>query len=168
MDILEIIGKYGIEVPEDQADNLRKDVVKSYKSIAEYNKVIGERDTFKTTNQTLDSQVSALTTKVSEFENNNTKLTGELSGYINKDKTSKAGVDSSFVGYVTHEVSQLVTETKDFDTALNEYIANNQQFKAGTKSKVQTSPSLDGAEGDPKSTSQLMTEAILQGAGKKQ
>lgn len=167
MDILDIIGNYGITIPEDQQENLRKDVLKSYKSVNEYNKVVGERDTLVTAKQNYETQVGALTTKVSAYETDINKMSSQLNGYICKEKVTKAGIDQSFVGYVTHEVNQLVTETKDFDTALNEYIEGNPQFKAGQKIKVKSGPTLGGNGGEPKTTSQKMTEAILVGAGKK-
>lgn len=166
-DIIDILGTYGLNVPEDQQENFRRDVLKSYKSVAEFNKVVGERDTLQTANKNYETQVSTLNTQISTYQTQNSQLNDKVTKYERNDKVTKAGISSEFVGFVSHEVGKLVTDTKDFDTALKEYVEGHQHFKAGAKTKTSTSPKLDGEDGKVKSNSQKMTEAILIGAGKK-
>lgn len=167
MDILEILENYGLNVPEDQKENFKKDVFKSYKSVAEFNKVVGERDTLKTANTNYETQISGLNNKVNTYETDNKKLTNDLNGYIHKEKVSNAGIDAPFVKFVAHEVAQSVTESKTFDDALKEYVEKNPQYKAGSKVKVTTGPNLGGEGGNVKSSNQKMNDAILVGLGKK-
>lgn len=167
MDIIEILGNYGATIPEDQQENFRKDVLKSYKSVVEYNKVVGERDSLRTANSNYETQVTSLNAQLSESQTKATQLSEKVTGYERQEKVSKAGISQEFIGFVTHEVSKQVTDTKDFDSALKEYVNTHQQFKAGTKTIKQSSPSLDGDGGNPKTTNQMMTDAILKGAGKK-
>lgn len=167
MDIIEILGNYGATIPEDQQENLRKDVLKSYKSITEFNKVAGERDTLRTANTNYENQVAALNTQLSNYQTQTTQLNEKVTGYERQEKVSKAGISQEFIGYVQHEVSKLVTDDKDFDTALKEYVENNQQFKAGVKVRTKSSLDLTGNDDKPKTNSQMMTGAILKAVGKK-
>lgn len=51
------------------------------------------------------------------------------------DKVKKCGVTDKFQKFVVSEVKQLVTEQKDFEACLKDYIADNKQFTEIEKQK---------------------------------
>jgi capsule polysaccharide export protein KpsE/RkpR len=161
MDILDLIKKYGVSIPDDQVDSFTSEFHKGYKSNAEFMKVKNQRDQFETSFNNSEKRVNTLTTEVGTLTTQNSKLTEQVNGFENKAKISKAGTD-----FVHHEVSQLVNAEKDYDTALNEYVESHSQFKSGTKQNVSTSTNLGGTQSNP-SVNEQMNEAILRATGRK-
>lgn len=80
--------------------------------------------------------------KQAEKEKQFNQLQSELNLYKNKEKVTKAGIDAQFAEFAVFEVSKLVNETTDFDTALNSWIETNQQYKAGAEPKQSQSTGL--------------------------
>lgn len=62
----------------------------------------------------------------------------ELERYKNKEKVLKAGVDGPFADFATFQVSQLVNDETDFDSALTSWIASNEQFTKKVNSEQPT------------------------------
>lgn len=97
-----------------------------------YTKLQGDFDKFKTDNDIskyadYDDIKTALETLKAEKETNT--LLEAITG---------AGVDKRYAKYVLSEVRPLVTADKDFTTCLNEYVAENEQFKTVPKSNPVT------------------------------
>lgn len=80
--------------------------------------------------------------KQAEKEQKFNQMQAELNLYKNKEKVTKAGIDAQFAEFAVFEVSKLVNETTDFDTALNSWIETNQQYKAGAEPKQSQSTGL--------------------------
>lgn len=80
-------------------------------------------------------------------------------------KVTAAGVGERFTKFVMSEVSALVTDKKDFDTALKEYLAANPQFAEqeqprGFFSRGSTAPNMQGGDEGKKTINQKMNNLL--------
>lgn len=130
-------GRY---VGKDKYDGLNSEFEK-YKAdnakYADYDSIKAERDTLKAE-----------------------KAERELSA-----KVTAAGVGERFTKFVMSEVSALVTDKKDFDTALKEYLAANPQFAEqeqprGFFSRGSTAPNMQGGDEGKKTINQKMNNLL--------
>lgn len=160
MSIIEDFNELGITVTEDQTDSLNKWIGKNYVPRAEFNSVNNEMKGYKSQVQSFGAQKDDYDTQISNLNQKVNDLTKENQSFKLGEKVSKAGVDPKFSKFVISEVSQLVDDKKDFDTALNEYLKENEQFKSGTKRVVGTSNNKSNGGGG-KSSNQYMNDAIL-------
>lgn len=178
MDIKDILTNAGIEISDEQYDSFNKEFRKNYKSVGE----------IKKTTDALNSTINDLQTKYDDLSNssnqNDTKfkqLEQERDSYKSKfesvDKqygvlqsqfnVLEKGVDKKYAKFVASEVLNNVNETTDFDSAFDDYISKNPQFKEVTTKKVTTTIPLKGNGNEPISTNQTMNDAILRAAGRK-
>lgn len=91
--------------------------------------------------------------------NENNDLKAEL-------QMSDSNVKKEFSKFVISEVKSKVNNDTDFATALENYKKENPQYFGGENSKivVQSSPTLNGGNPQPKTTSDIMNN-IIRGAG---
>ena len=100
--------------------------------------------------------------KLIELEKSNATKDDEIKTLKALLKVSDSDVKKEFKKYVASEVSSLVNETTDFDTALKNYKSENPQyFGEVVVKKVQSSPNLNG--GIKKSTTNDIMNSLLRG-----
>lgn len=113
---------------------------------------------WKESQKTEQEKYTELETGYNDLMAQNQDLHSQLQSYKNKDTLRGKGVKDDFVGFVGYEVQKLVSEDKDFDTALGEYLEKNPQyantekpsgFQAGRRQK-----------GNPKAESGLADEML--------
>ena len=167
MEINELLGKYGVTIPSDQQDAFNSEFRSSYKSEQEYSKVRGQRDSYKGEIDTLNGQITTLNGNVSTLQTQNAQLTSEIDGYKQIDAIGKANISSQYSEYVRFEVNKMVSDDKDFETALGEYIDANPQYKEGEKVSVSTGGNFGGGQPRQKSSHDIMNDAILKGLGRR-
>lgn len=99
--------------------------------------------------------------KITSLETSNNELTKENAYLKAQIKIDSSDVKKEFSKFVTSEVMGLVNDTIDFDTALGNYKKENPQYFGETVvKKVQTSPTLNGGEPQPQTTSTIMNDVI--------
>lgn len=81
------------------------------------------------------------------------------------DKVVKSGVTEKFQKFVLSEVKPLVTEQKDFDACLKDYLTNNKQFTEAEKQKGffqkgSSSTNLHGGEPSTKDLGKKINEIL--------
>lgn len=112
----------------------------------ELDKIAKEFETIKTERDTLKNE----------------KMISELT-----TKCNQAGIGTAFSKFVISEVNALVTDKKNFDVCLAEYLVANPQFKGEDKSKAVdpkkvftkgSSVKLEGGSGNEKSTNEKMND----------
>ena len=100
--------------------------------------------------------------KLIELEKSNATKDDEIKTLKALLKVSDSDVKKEFKKYVASEVSSMVNETTDFDTALKNYKSENPQyFGEVVVKKVQSSPNLNG--GIKKSTTNDIMNSLLRG-----
>ena len=130
---------------KEQVDNLKQEN-------EDYKKQIGDlNSTIESNNKSLENLQS--------LTNENKNLKAEL-------QMSDSNVKKEFSKFVISEVSSKVNDDTDFATALENYKKENPQYFVGESSKivVQSSPTLNGGNPQPKTTSDIMNN-IIRGAG---
>ncbi len=78
----------------------------------------------------------------------------ELERYKNREKAIQKGVNPDYLDFITYEVSKLVTDDIDFESALDKYLEEHNQFtktneeppKAGGMKQGGPTPKLSGVE----------------------
>ena len=128
---------------QEQVDNMIKKRLarqdnkfeKEFKNSEEY-KAYGEwKEAQKTEGEKIRQQVEDYNNLKSEFNS----LQSELNAYRNKDILRSQNIEDKYLDYVNFEVSKNVTEEKDYQTALNEYLEANPHYGKGeSKSKLTT------------------------------
>lgn len=102
--------------------------------------------------------------KLANLETNNNELTKENTYLKAQIKVNDSDVKKEFRKFVTSEVMNLVNDTTDFETALENYKKESPQYFGETVvKKVQTSPNLTGGEQQPQNTNSIMND-IIRGA----
>lgn len=85
--------------------------------------------------------------KLANLETSNNELAKENSYLKAQIEVNNSDVKKEFIKFVTSEVMELVNDTTDFETALNNYKKENPQYFGETiVKKVQSSPNLIGGE----------------------
>lgn len=112
-----------------------------------------------------NQKINGLQTSLNEATGKYESVTKELDKYKNLEIVADAKIAPQFRKFVSQEVSQLVSEEKDFNTALNEYVEANPQYTEGEKKVISTSPSLSGNE-QPKGSNEEINKSILKASGK--
>lgn len=164
----------GLGLPEEQITTIMKEHGKSVTGLQnDLNTKVTEIGTlnkslekYKDINvEDFNKKITTLTENLNTVTSNYQNATNELNSYKNTEKVGSAGIAPQFRKFVSQEVTQLVSEEKDFETALNEYVEANPQYKEGNKQVISTSPSLRGSE-PPKGDNDSINQAILRKAGK--
>lgn len=124
--------------------------------VNEFENTIKEKDnTIKELNNTIEDNNKSL-----ENLQNVTNENNELKTQI---KMSDSGVKKEFSKFVTSEISSLINDETDFDTALKNYKNDNPQYFGETVvKKVQSSPNLTG--GAKETTTNDIMNNILRGS----
>lgn len=140
--------KQGGYIDKAKYDKLSSDYEKKY---ADYEKKYADYDAIKAELEQLRAE----------------KADAEL-----KAKLAKAHVDDKFVDFVVYAVKPLVTEQKDFDACLKDYLKDNPQYVIAAqetpKQYVQFGSSIDlnGTNNQRKSPNDIVN-AFVRGAVKK-
>lgn len=173
MDIKEILQNAGVEIAEDKQESFTKEFRAHYKAVEEYNKKVNSLTTqyndlntkyteLTTSNNANDTQLKQLQADNDSLKAQNTQLTNNFNAVSNQFKVFEKGVSKPYIKFVASEVSGLVNENTDFDTAFDDYISKNPQFKeSGAIKKVSTTKNFGGDGGSPKSTNQQMNDILL-------
>lgn len=99
--------------------------------------------------------------KISELQTNNNTLTNENKYLKSLVKVNESNVKKEFSKFVTSEVMSLISDTVDFDTALNNYKKENPHFFGDVViKKVQSSPNLNGGIKNENTTNSIMNDII--------
>ena len=115
----------------------------------------------------LKKQIETLKSEKSDFETKYKTTSSELNSLKNAQKIVASGVSGDMAGFVNFEVSKLVNDSLDFDTALKGYLTNNPQFLSKQeKVKVRTSPKADGGSAKTETVNTKMNEAFLKATGR--
>lgn len=178
MDIKDILGNAGITVTDEQYENFNKEFRKNYKSLGEVKK----------TTDALNSTINDLQTKYDDLSNSSNQadtkykqLEQERDSYKTKYEAREKdygvlqsqfsvlekGVDKKYAKFVASEVLNNVNDNTDFDSAFDDYISKNPQFREVTSRKVTTTIPLKGNGNEPTNTNQTMNDAILRAAGRR-
>ena len=114
---------------------------------------------WKKTNQNDSETINELKSQVQQLTDENKLLNAT-------NQVAKSDVKPEFLKFVTSEVMNMVNETTDFETALNNYKKENTQyFGEVVVKKVQTSPTLSGGGNKDNTTNSIMND-ILRNAKK--
>ena len=158
----------GLELEKETIDSI----------MAEYGKEINN---LKAENEDYKNQISSYKEQITGFENqigelnttieSSNKTLKDLQGVTDENKNLKAqlqmsnsNVKKEFSKFVTSEVMSAVNDDTDFATALESYKKENPQYFGDTVvKKVQSSPTLNGGNTQPQTTSDIMNN-ILRGA----
>lgn len=99
--------------------------------------------------------------KLAELENSNNTKDKEINELKSLLKVKDSDVKKEFQKFVASEVSNMVNENTDFDTALKTYKANNPQyFGEVVVKKVQSSPSLSTGGKKEITTNSIMNDLL--------
>lgn len=160
----------GLELEEDLIDtvmaeygkNMTKNVEKIEQYKNNYTKLQTEYEELVKNNnsETLKTELEEYKNKYSSLENNFNELNGLY-------KVQENGIDKKFAKFVTKEVQTLVDDKTDFDTALNNYIKKNPQYKNVGAVKINTSVDLSGDGTKETNVNKFMNDMILKATGRK-
>ena len=127
--------------------------------INEFEKTIKEKDdTIKQLNNTVEENNKSL--------ENLQNVTNENKDLKTQIQMKDSGVKKEFSKFVTSEISSLVNDEMDFETALKNYKNDNPQYFGETVvKKVQTSPTLNNGGNHVETTNDIMNN-ILRGSRK--
>jgi len=154
------------KVMEENGKDIAKIQTKFNEKSDEVTVLTEDRDKFKGDYENISKTLKTTETERDNLKNQFETSNSELVKYQTSEKVRNAGIAKEFHEFVSHEVSKLVSDEKDYDTALQEYVEKNPQYKEGEIKKIQTSPDLSGQDQKPKSSNQDLNEAILKAAGK--
>ena len=121
-----------------------------------YNKVVNDFAEYKKNNDV---------SKYADYDTIKAEIETLKSEKIERDyleKISSAKVDDKFKKFVLSEVKPLVTDKKDFDTCLKEYLETNTQFvgNSQTFSKGSSSLNLQGGDSGTSKENKYMNDLI--------
>lgn len=95
-------------------------------------------------NKTLEKEFGNKKGGYAELEEKYNKATKELDSYKITGTLKEFAIADEFTDYVSFKVNELVTDEKDFKTALSEYVEENPQFKANTVEKINSTHTTKG------------------------
>lgn len=144
--IMAEVGKQHTGLKE-QIDDLKSEISNYKKDIEDY----------KTTIDGLNGTISEKDKSLENLQN----LTNENKDLKAQIQMSDSNVKKEFSKFVTSEIMSKVDDKTDFATALEDYKKENPQYFGETVvKKVQTSPTLNGGEGQPQTTNNIMNDII--------
>ena len=97
---------------------------KEFKESDEYKAFVDYQESKKTDDQKIQDQLN----KMADIEKQNSDYKAQLENYKNRDILRSKNVKEEFVDYINFEVSKLVNEENDFNTALEKYLEDNDQY----------------------------------------
>lgn len=135
-------GNYVDKAKYDKLETSVNEWQTKYSALEESTKGYGD---LQTTYDTLKADYDALVTKQAEAD----KM-GKVKG---------ANVDDEFTEFVYSKVEAMTNNDKDFQTALDEYLAEHKQYLKGATTK-NTFVNLENGVGTPKSANEKMNDFI--------
>lgn len=162
----------GLDLDEETIDTIMaehgklmtKNVEKINNLTEQYNSLQSDFNDYKGSNSS--------DTLKAELEDYKTKYNTLNDQYLNLEYTSKvkdANVAPEFTDFVVTNVKQMVTDEKDYDTALNEYLQEHKQYvkNANNFVKVGSSVNLKGGKETPTTPNSIFNEMILKATGRR-
>lgn len=134
----------------------------AYVDKAKFDKVEKGLEDYKTKYSALEESTKGFGELQSKFEDISKKYEELLSKQEVADKMEKvkgANVDDEFAEFVYSKVEALTNDDKDFQTALDEYLAEHKQYLKGAITK-NTYVNLENGIGTPKSANEKMNDFI--------
>lgn len=158
----------GLDLEKEMVDTIMAEHGKHLTGLKE------QIEDLKNQNESSKNEIETYKSKIDELNETietNTKSLEDLQSVTNENKDLKAqikmsdsGVKKEFSKFVTSEVTALVNDDTDFDTALKGFKENNPQYFGETVvKKVQTSPVLNNGGNQAETTNDIMNN-ILRGA----
>lgn len=185
-DIYELLQDAGVEMSEESKAEFNKEFRKNYKNVTEFNnkinQITGERDDYKTkyddllaSNTNNDTQITELTNQLNDYKSKYETVSKDYEFEKNQGLVLEKGIDKKYAKFVVSEVSGKVDDNTDFNTALQNYITENPQYKTtepsannGTKVvKVNSSLGLGGEGAGAQDVNSIMNNFILKATGRK-
>ena len=161
--------------------SLDDEVVESI--MAEYGKktqkLIAEKNEAEEIANSLEQEVSNnfnLQDELDDYKARYETLNTDYTNIVNTQKVNDAKVDKQFTKFVMNEVSSLVTDEKNFDDCLSEYLQNNSQYiikddtnkgKTGDFFKMGSSVNLNGGQTTPQTPNSIFNDIVLKATGRK-
>lgn len=165
----------GLELDDETIDTIMaehgklmtKNVEKVNTLTEKYNSLQNDFNEYKSSNQS-----EALKVELDDYKNKYNTLNEQ---YLNLEYSSKvkdANVSSEFVEFVASDVRKLVTDEKDYDTALKEYLDEHKQYiknvdSKGNFIKVGSSVDFKGGTQTPNTPNSVFNDMILRATGRK-
>lgn len=106
-------------------------------------------------NKSLEKEYGSKSSGYAELKEKYSEASKELESYKTKNTLKEFAIADEFTDYVSYKVKELVTDEKDFKTALSEYVEENPQFKANTKEKINTSHTFKGEPAEKTGTESI-------------
>lgn len=106
-------------------------------------------------NKSLEKEYGSKSSGYAELKEKYSTASKELESYQTKNTLKEFAIADEFTDYVSYKVKELVTDEKDFKTALSEYVEENPQFKANTKEKINTSHTFKGEPAEKTGTESI-------------
>ena len=149
-------GEYVSKDKYETADNEAKTYKNKYEKLFSSREDISSKELVKITAERDDYK--------SKFEETSNKLNSLERGI----KVKEAKIDDKFKDFVISEVSKLVDDKTDFDTALKGFVEKNPQYKVPEKTRrVNSSFSMSGNGQNETSKNDVFNNALLMAVGKK-
>lgn len=134
----------------------------NYVDKAKYEKLEKGLEDYKTKYSTLEESTKGFDELKSQFEDISNKYNELLTKQETAEKIEKvksANVDEDFTEFVYSKVNSLVSDDKDFQTALDEYLTEHKQYLKGAKQQA-TYVDLQNGGTVPKSANEKMNDFI--------
>lgn len=112
--IYEILKEYGLEVPEDKKADFDKAWKDNYRTISDYDKVVSQRDNYKTSLDDVSAQLEEFKdVDVKDLQGQITKLQGDLKA--KDDEYAAKEADRMFMDSVKEAVKTALENVKKSD-----------------------------------------------------
>lgn len=159
------INDDGTKLTKEAIDKIMVEYGKGINAEKEkYTALETEKNNLENTIQEKEITINELNSKIDE--NNKTlenlqNVTNERDALKTQIKMSDSGVKKEFSKFVTSEISSLVNDETDFDTALKNYKNDNPQYFGETiVKKMQTSPELNNGGNQAETTNDIMNSIL--------
>ena len=143
-----------------------KNVEKINNLTEQYNNLQNQYNTFAN-----DNSIDNYKMQIEDLENRYKTLNNEYTNFQHIEKVKDANVSPEFREFVASQVNDMVTDEKNYDDCLKEYLENNKQYiKADTSKqfmKVGSSVNLSGGTQTPQTPNSVFNDLILKATGRK-
>lgn len=165
----------GLELDNEKIDKIMAEHGKMMtKQIDDYNELNTKYTSLKDEYDTLSKKGNSsedLKNQLDEMTNKYNKLNNDYINLNNINTVTEAGVNKKFAKFVANEVQSKVDDKTDFNTAFENYIKENPQFKEQDNSikvmKVNSSIDMTNQEEAKKGVNSMMNDLILKATGRK-
>lgn len=164
----------GLDLDEETIDTIMaehgklmtKNVEKINNLTEQYNSLQSDFNDYKGNNSS-----DALRYELDDYKTKYNSLNEKYENLMYSSKVRDANVSPEFTDFVANNVKKLVTDDKDYDTALNEYLQEHKQYvkqaDKGNYIKVGSSVDFKGGSQTPNTPNNVFNEMILKATGRR-